>query len=161
MRPEGAKEEWNTDVKTREERVPLQNQAEHVSELGHCIHQDFNSISDVCTAEGSRVEMGAVLVGREFCKVGTLQSSIAMCFALFTTIFLRYPQADNFDVRQVGWCRPMARLKYLERCAMWSYPARICQVSMTISYNMMQFFGSNGRLEQIWTKQRTGSPNCC
>lgn len=124
MRPEGAKEEWNTDVKTREERVPLQNQAEHVSELGHCIHQHFNSISDVCTAEGSRVEMGAVLVGREFCKVGTLQSSIAMCFALFTTIFLRYPQADNFDVRQVGWCRSMARLKYLERCAIWSYPAR-------------------------------------
>ena len=52
--------------------------------------------------------MGEVLVGREFCKVGTLQSSIAMCFALFSTVFPRYPQADNFDVRQVGADRRMA-----------------------------------------------------
>ena len=56
--------------------------------------------------KGSRVEMGAILAGRESCKVGQ-----AVCFvhqgshALLDGPSCRYPEAENFDTRQVGCCR--------------------------------------------------------
>ena len=120
--------------KSRGESFHREPKAEHVSELGHCIHEHFNSISDVRTAEGSRVEMGAVLVGGEFCKVGTMQSSVAMCFALFIAIFLRYPQADNFDVRQVGWCKTYGMIQMLRAPC---HLVLCCKVFMTLDYHII------------------------